>query len=261
MTPDQKGAFISVLNAKRPKLIVAYTDSIYELANFAEREGLEVLQQKAIITSAGTLYPFIRKKIEKVFQCRVFNRYGSREVGDIACERVDCECLWVAPWGSYLEIIDSAGNRVPDGTEGEILVTSLLNFAMPLVRYKIGDRGTLTGQNIGTRNVSGQFLEDVVGRIDDTFKTTTGTFIHSGYFMVILFHKAWIRKYQIVQKSSSLITYRFVKSESACQQSDLDEISQKTKFVMGENCDVVFEFVEDIPESDSGKYRYAISEI
>ena len=57
------------------ELITAYADSIYELAKFAEHEDLPVRPQTAIITSYTMLYPFMREKIETVFQCKVYNRY------------------------------------------------------------------------------------------------------------------------------------------------------------------------------------------
>ncbi len=86
MTPSRMREFIQVLNKTRPKLIVAYAESIYELARFAEADGLNVSPQAAIMTSAGKLFPFMRVKIQKVFQCQVHDRYGSREFGDMACE-------------------------------------------------------------------------------------------------------------------------------------------------------------------------------
>jgi phenylacetate-CoA ligase len=260
MTPDRMREYIAFLNIKRPKLIVAYVDSLYELARFAERQGLPVLPQDVVITSAGTLYPFMREKIEEVFQCSVFNRYGSREVGDIACERSECKGLWVGPWGNYIEIVDGKGNRVPDGSEGEILVTSLTNFAMPVVRYRIGDCGALSSRK-GSDRCYGQVLEGVLGRTDDMFRAENGALIHGGYFMVMLFFRDWIRKYQVVQKSFSNIVFRIVRSESDYQQAELDEIVAKTKQVMGGDCEVTFEFVNEILPSGSGKYRYIISEI
>jgi phenylacetate-CoA ligase len=261
MTPRQMREFIAIFNARRPKLIEAYVDALYELANFSLHEGLEVTPQAAIMTSAGTLYPFMRATIEKVFQCRVFNRYGSREVGDIACERPGYEGLWVAPWGNYVEVVDDGGNRVPDGTEGEILVTSLTNFAMPLVRYRIGDRGALSPVRDSDRGRYGQVLKGVLGRSDDIFKVRNGTLADPGYFTDLLYFKDWIRKYQVIQKSYSYIAFRIVRSESVYRQAELDEISAKTRLVMGDDCEVGFEFVDEIPASGSGKYRYTISEV
>ena len=233
---------------------------MYELARFCEREGLEVISQAAIITAASTLYPFMREKIEQVFQCRVFNRYGSREVGDIACERPGCEGLWVAPWGNYVEIVDSEGNRVPDGAEGEILVTSLINFAMPLVRYSIGDRGVLSPMGTSDQCMYGQVLKAVLGRSNDMFRDKDGTLVDPGYFMSLC-TKDWVRKFQVVQKSASHILFRIVRSDLHYRQTELDEISTQTRLVMGDDCKVTFEFVDEIPPSASGKYRYAFSEV
>ena len=75
-----------MLNARRPKLIVAYADAMHQLARFCEEEGVEVAGQTPVITSATTLHSFMRERIERIFRARVFNRYGSRELGDIACE-------------------------------------------------------------------------------------------------------------------------------------------------------------------------------
>lgn len=261
LEPKRIREFIALLNAKRPKLIVAYAQSIYEVARFCEREEVEVLPQHAIMTSAETLYPFMRETIEKVFRCRVFNRYGSREVGDIACERPGWEGLWVAPWGNYVEIVDGEGHRVPDGTQGEILVTSLTNYAMPLVRYRIGDLGILFPTKSNKRGGDVQVLQTVLGRVTDTFKTTSGALVYPGYLASLLISRDWISKFQIIQKSPKRLVFKIMSSGSACQPSELEEISAKTKLIMGDGCEVVYDFVDEIVPSSSGKHRYEISEI
>ena len=260
MTPGRMREFIYTLNTSKPKLILTYVETIYELAKFTEREGVKVLPQSAIMTTAGKLYPFMRDKIEGVFQCKVFDRYGSREVGDVACERLGLDGLWVAPWGNYLEIVDPEGNRVPDGTEGEILVTSLTNYALPLIRYKIGDRGVFSSNSHNQLKQYGQVLKEVIGRSMDFFKTQDGGLINPGYFMSQLYFREWITQYQIIQKSYENITYRIVKSYDP-PQAELDEITGITKKAMGNGCEVTFEFLSKIRPSDSGKYRYLMSEV
>lgn len=261
MTPARMRDYIAMLNKARPRLITAYAGAIYELAKFAERDGLPVQPQAAIITSAGMLYPFMREKIETVFQCQVYNRYGSREVGDIACERPGRGGLWVAPWGNYLEIVDGEGRRVPDGGEGDIIITSLTNFAMPLIRYRIGDRGVLAPREGDDRMGAGQVLREITGRDTDMLRGNSGQLIHAGNFMVMLFFRDWIRKYQVIQKITSQVTFRLVCATPGPPQAELDELVARTRQVMGDDCEVVFEFVHDIPASTSGKYRYVISEV
>ncbi|HAR97137.1 MAG TPA: capsule biosynthesis protein CapK [Deltaproteobacteria bacterium] len=263
MGPKEMCVFAEALNIRKPKLIVGYADAVYHLAKFCEREGLKTVRETPIMTSATTLYPFMREKIEDVFRCQVFNRYGSREMGDIACERPGVEGLWIAPWNNFVEVVDERGSRAPDGTAGEIVVTSLTNFAMPLVRYHTGDRGVLSTWTGGNNNGNRQerVLTKILGRVADMYQTRDGTFIEPGYFEAILYFKDWIRKFQTIQKSHSSILFRIVRSGADYPHSDLNDISKKTKLVMGKDCDVTFEFVDDISPTASGKYRYQISEI
>lgn len=259
MSPERIRGFVHILNHSKPKLILAYADAIYQIAKFADRERLFVEPQSAILTSAFQLYPFMRTKIEEVFKCNAFDRYGSREVGDVACERPNFDGLWVAPWGNYLEIVDTDGNRVPDGTEGEILITSLRNYAMPLIRYKIGDRGLLNSPSIHTKT-DGQVLKEITGRSMDLFKTQDGALINSGFFMANLYFRDWIARYQIIQKDYLKVIYKMVTITDP-PKKELEDIIAITKKVLGGDCEVVFEFVDEISPSPSGKFRFLLSEV
>jgi len=261
MTPEKSRAFLSLLNARPPKLIISYVDSIFELARFAVREDIALRKQQAIITSAGTLTPFMRETIEGVFQCRVFNRYGSREVSDIAGECRVHHGLHVFPWGCYVEIVDDCGERVPAGAEGNILVTCVSNYAMPLVRYQLGDRGVLSADTTCSCGRQGQILKEIKGRNDDIFWTKNGTQIEGGYFGVLLYSRPWVLQCQVIQKSYTSILFKIKRSKQGYDPDELADIIGKTRMVMGEECQVDFEFVEHIPKSPSGKYRYILSEV
>ncbi len=261
MTPDDMRRHIDVINTKRPRLILAYAEGLYELAKFADRENLEVRPQHAIMTTVATLFPHMRRQIEKVFQCPVYDRYGSRETGDIACERPGFEGHWVAPWSNYVEIVDPEGRRLPPETAGEIVVTSLINYAMPLVRYRIGDRGILAPTNGGAENQQGQCLSEVLGRTCEIFINKKGDIVEATHFMPLLFFRDWILKYQVIQKGPEHIVFRIVKGASDPKPGELDEIAAKTGWIMGDDCRTTFEFTDEILPSPSGKYRYIISEV
>ncbi len=261
MTPQAMHRFVSALNAHPPKLIVAYAQAIYELARFVEREKMTVVPQSAILTSATTLYPFMREKIEAVFQCKVFDRYGSREVGDIACECPSHAGLHVLPWLNYVEVVDEKGNPVPPGVEGNLIVTNLSNYAMPLIRYWIGDRGILSPETNCACGRQGQIMAKVSGRNADAFRTADGTLVYGAYFTHLLYFKAWVLKFQVIQTSYASIIFKIVKASSDLRPEELDEIAENTRAVLGRDCAVRFEFVDDIPPSPSGKYRYTISEV
>ncbi len=71
----------------------------------------------------------------------------------------------------------------------------------------------------------------------------------------------WIRKYQVIQKSFTHFVFRIVKSDSNYQRDELDEIITNTKLALGNECEVDFEFVDEIPASGSGKFLYTICEL
>jgi phenylacetate-CoA ligase len=259
MTPERMRDFVRVINDFRPTLLLAYAQAAYELSGFIEEERLDVKPPGAIVTSAGTLYDFMRERIQRVFCCPVVNRYGSREVGAIACECPENGHLHVPPTWSYVEIVDDFGHPALPETEGNIVVTTLGNFSMPLLRYFIGDRGVLGGDAQCVCGRRGQMLRRVLGRSVDAFCLSDGTLIDGEYFTHLLYFRAWVRKFQVVQKAYDHIDYSIVGTRP--DVAEIDDIVAKTRAVMGANCRVTFGFVSEIREGSSGKYRYTICEV
>lgn len=261
MSPEQMHEFINTLNRIRPNLILAYASAAYELARFAERENLSVLPQRAVLTSAGTLYPFMREKIAQIFGCQVYNLYGSREVSVIGCEIPGVNGLWIPPWSNFVEILDDEGVPAPPGVEGNIVVTCLTNYAMPLVRYWIGDRGSLAPKVQVNDHFAGQVLQSVSGRNVDVFRTRTQKLVDGEYFTHLLYFRPWVEKFQVVQKNYEHVLFKIVQTNGGPSKVELEDIAAKSRLVMGEQCQVDFEFPRELPPHPAGKYRYTISEI
>jgi len=266
MTPEQLSDYVNVINDFKPTQILAYVESIYELAKFVEENNLSIYHPKSIMTSAGTLYPHMRDTIERVFQTKVFNRYGSREVGDIACECEHHKGLHVSALTHYVEIIRGDGILAEPGEMGEIVVTSLVNYAMPLIRYRIGDMGTWAKYRCECgRNMP--LIEEIGGRTTDFFIDSYGKKIDGRIFNTFLWNRSFIKKYQVVQKAYGLIVVRIVLNSGSSLgvevefSNELDDIRKEIQRVMGKNCVVRFEFMNNISPTSSGKYRYTISEV
>lgn len=255
-------AYLDDLNRRPPRLIIGYANSLNEIAKYAEKTGRKIRPQNAVIGSAGMMYPEFRETIERVFQCKVYDRYGSREVGSIAAERPGYAGLWVPPWANYVEIGGPDGKPVPDGAEGEILVTSFCNFAMPLIRYQIGDRGALAAPGQPDQPPVGQVLDRLIGRTIETYYNAKGEVIDPSHFMPILYHLDWIRKYQVVQTSPSSIIFRIVKNSDHPPQDDLMQIVHQSRGVMhDDDCQIDFQYVDDILPTRSGKFNFIVNEM
>ncbi len=260
MSEDDMRYYIGFLNKKRPKLIKAYAQSIYELAKFAKKNKIEVKAQQAIHLAAGTVYESMRELIEEVFQCKAYNYYGSREVGSIASECKAQDGLHIMQEHTFVEIVNSEGKECKPGEQGEVVVTTLENYSMPLIRYKIGDVAVKKEYSECSCGCTYPKLEKVIGRTTDLFKTKDGKKIDGEYFTHLFYFRDWIEKFQVVQNSLDSINIKIVKS-SEIVESDILDITNKIKMVMGKDCKVIFEYPLEIAKTPTGKFRYTISNI
>lgn len=262
MTESDMMAYVEKLNTFQPVQIMAYVESAYDFARYILKNDIEVHSPKAVMVSAGTLTPAMRETIEEAFNCDVFNRYGSREVGGVACEHVDHDGLYIPPLIQYVEVVGEDGKPAEPGDEGEILITNFTNYGMPLIRYKIGDRGICKKRGGAYLNWPG--LEAVMGRSSDTFINSKGDKISGIYllhFIGVVHNNNSIKKFQVIQKQINEVLVKVVIEDHSGFLSIKEDIINSIKKVMGKECKVHFEEVEEIAASNSGKFRYIKSEI
>lgn len=253
--------FVEIWNKFKPSWIESYVQSIIELTNFIKKNDIKIYYPNGILTSAGVLYDDVRELIEDVFHCKVFNRYGSREIGDMACSCEKSNSLHLSIWNQYFEILDENLNPVKPGETGYIYVTTLNNYSMPLIRYKIGDMAEAEhNNNICHCGRETLMIKSIKGREVNLFKTKQGDKIDGEFFTHMFYFKDWIKKFQVIQKDYGVIDCIIVKNYDE-NKIDMLNIEKDIKIVMGENCKVNWEFVSDIPPLKSGKYLYTISEV
>ncbi len=264
MTPDTMRHYVSVINREKPKVIEAYVQSLYELAKFIEANHLPVFSPKGIIVSAGTLYPPLKEAIERVFKAKVYNRYGSREVGGVACSCEKDEGLHINIFTSYIEILNDRLELCPPEELGGIYITTLTNYVMPLIRYKIGDLGAWSKIQHCSCGRGLPLLRRVEGREMNVFRTRSGRIIPGEFFIHfigVVFNKNYISKFQVIQEDYDLVIIKVVISDEAGFVRYQDDIVASIRTVMGADCRVKFERVANIEPAASGKYHYTISKL
>lgn len=252
MSEEQMKNYVLEWNKYKPSWVEAYVQSIYEFAKFIKQNHLKVYSPKnGILTSAGTLYPEMKKIIEDVFKCPVYNRYGSREVGDMACGN---DKLRLSLWCHKLEILD---NKNRDTKKlGNVIVTTLNNYSMPLIRYNIGDIGILD-------NKFG-YLNKIEGREMSVFKTETGKIIPGEFFVHfigVVYNNGSISKFQVLQKDYDKIIIKTILKDKKNFNKNKKKIENAINKEMGSDCQIKWEFVKEINSLKSGKYEYVRSEL
>ena len=259
MTEKDYYKYVEKINRIKPSLIFTYT---HEFSRFVQEHHLNIFSPKGIMATGSVLFPEVKARIEEVFKAPIFNRYGSREVGDMACNCRENNSLHTVPDVHYLEILDDQGKEVEPGKAGNIIVTLLTNYTMPLIRYKIGDVGILSEKKcLCGRELP--LMKKVVGRIRNRFKNKFGDYINAGFYSLFYFQEN-IKQFQLVQETINLIIINLVlvdKHKLKDMNQFFTETSKKICKIMGHQVTVKYNIVDEIKPSPSGKYMYIFSRV
>ena len=243
----------------KPQVIVAYPSALTFFSEFCRKASIGLHSPKAIVSSGEKLYPDQREVIEEVFSAPVYDRYGSREFADIACECPKREGLHVMNDLYHVEVIHESGRRAENGETGEIVVTDLSNYYMPFIRYRTGDLAVPTGRACSCGRGM-PILERIEGRAFDIIRTPSGKSV-GGFFWTHLSRSVpGIRSFQVEQNEIGKVIFRIVPGPDW-----KDEYTKVLEEKIGENCGsslaVDFQIVDRIPLTPSGKSKFIISNL
>ena len=263
MSEDTMRGYVERLSKFRTVCLEGYADALYELAKFTAGNDLSIPKPRAIVSSASTLHPHMRDLIEGAFGASVFNRYGGRETGGMAGECDRHEGLHAFGDTVVLEVVDDSGHEVGEGEEGDVLVTTLWNYTMPLIRYRVGDRA-IRGPNRCSCGRPYPLLKRVTGRSGASFpRLGTGTVVPEFFIYVIAVecNDGSIAKFQVVQESMDRIVIRIVlnKGKKGIPSHLQEQIISRIRGAMGEDCDVRFSIEDEIAPTPTGKYINTVS--
>lgn len=257
MTEADMERYVRVINSCKPEIIRGYAGSLYEISSFIERKKISVYTPNVIVSAAETLRDDFRQKIETIFGTKVYDFYGSREVNGIAGE---CKngLMHIFMFNNYVEVLDNKNQEVKQGENGKVVLTSLHNYSMPLIRFEIGDTAILGPDRCKCGNTL-PTLKKVTGRITDHFIRKDGTVIHGEYFTHLFYQKDWVEAFRVIQEDYKKIRIMIVLRDKLVNEPEKRDIEEKIKLVMGKDCKVVWEVVDEIPKTKSGKYLYTES--
>ena len=253
-------AFIAAWRRERPELLFGHSHSLYMLARYLVGHKISDLRPQGIVSTSMMLLTQERLTIERAFNCSVTDRYGSEEVGLIACECERHAGMHLNIEHLYIEFLRSDGSAAAAGEEGAIVITDLLNRGMPLIRYRIEDVGVPSERSCPCgRGLP--IMERVVGRVADYLKRRDGSLV-AGVSLVerTLTAIQGIEQLQIVQPSREEIVLNVVRANDFTETSE-QALLREFRAVFGEGIDFRPQYVQSIPQESSGKYRFSICRV
>lgn len=257
MTPEIMDGYEIELKRQKIRFMRGYPSAITSFAEYLNSCNRK-LPMSAIFTTAEMLYPHQRKIMELVFGCEVFDTYGC---GDGMGQANECERhngLHMCFENSIMQVVNNRGVQVKPGEEGEIVLTSLSDFAMPLIRYAPGDLAALAEKKCSCGR-SMQVVSKIIGRTSDSFTLSNGRIIN-GLSLPFEDLTKEVEQFQIVQEAIDQIRVLLV-AKKAIPEKRISSIEETMRYHCGDGISIVVEQVNEIEVPVSEKFRYVISKV
>jgi phenylacetate-CoA ligase len=253
-TPEEQAKW---LLREEPDYLLTFPSVAQELARYFRDHGLRLERLKDIATLGEVVTPRVRAACREAFGVEIADMYSATETGYLALQ---CHS------GSYhaqseavlLEVLDETGRRCEPGDIGTVVVTPLHNFAMPLLRYAIGDFAEVGGPCACGRTLP--VLKEILGRARDTVMLPSGTRHYAWFGMRRFAEIPEIVQFQVVQKTLYDLEVKLVTRGPLSAESE-EKLRDNLRKALGEHFSVRLTYHDAIPRSASGKYFDFLSEV
>jgi len=222
--------YMEFLRQNSGKVLEGFPSVLAILADFILKTG-KAVPMRAVFTDGEPLYPFLRENIEKAFATRAYDLYGNTEYAGLIheCEHGQMHAI---PEYAFLEILDSEDRPVGPGEEGYFVWTSFVNDAMPLIRYRIGDRGCWQADGPCACGRRFPLVVPTITRDSDTLRCPDGRLFSPRALNQCLKGATSLRFCQLLHERPGHVLIRGVAS-SPDSYADLMEIQKLLQKVLG----------------------------
>ena len=261
MTEETLPAYIDQIRRFEPRFIQSYPSTAAQLARYMTENGVEPFPTvRAVLCGSENLYPWQRILLEEAFCCRVFSWYGNSEQTVLAGECEESTHYHIFPEYGVVELIGRDGQPVAGpGELGEVVATNLTNYVCPLIRYRTRDVAVATAERCSCGRQY-PLLEKVEGRLQEFIVTRSGHLVsvtpinyESGAFENI-------RQFQMYQETMGELIVKVVR-KSTYTREDSQQLARELRWQLGDGVDVEGRFVDEIPRTEGGKFRYLIQKL
>lgn len=170
---ERYSLYAKAIQEFKPAIIQGYASSLFQFAQYIMEQNIKMPAVHLLENRSEHLFDGQRKVIESAFNGKIANIYGLSELFPVAYE---CQLgkLHICTENVFVEIVSTeTGEALCAGDIGELVLTSMKCYTMPLIRYKSGDLGKISRNHCICGSES-PILELVKGRSNDVIKTFQG---------------------------------------------------------------------------------------
>jgi phenylacetate-CoA ligase len=264
---EKQATQISLIQSFRPNVIEGYSSSLVLLANEMKQRGLKPAECRLVIGNAELIDDSSRSFVESVFDVPFYDQYASNELESMAWQCVEKDGYHIDADTLIMQVVDKNGEEVAPGERGELVFTSLFNFAMPFIRYAIGDVGVLSTDKCACGR-SFPLMRVIEGRKDSFIRFRDGKLFSPRNFTIAMSMfslYSQIDLFRVVQKDADVIEFLVkLKDEHYNKEhfSSLLEAHIREKLELdASEVHINTRFIDSLPLDKGGKLATVVSEI
>lgn len=251
LSPEEVREYSRFLDKYDPDIIESYPSAVVLLCEAIEDQGLSV-SPKAVQTTSEMLSEREREYIESVMGAPVYNKFGASEVGPVALSCKHDDAMHINTESIIVETDD----------EGQLYVTNIRNYAMPIIRYEIGDVVELEESSPDPCDCGSRLprIKAIRGKMNDLVVTTNGTYLDPYFFVDMMDRGPAVETFKVIQHDDQSLEVLVIPEAGG----DTEEIKQHVSAELSavdEQLPVTVNIVKEVPETEGWKRRYVLSEM
>ncbi len=241
-----------------PQILLIYPSALAYLVEHLNDRGLRPSRLAEIRCVSEAVTPALRARVREVLGVPITDMYSTQECGYLALQCPEHEHYHVQAESSWVEVLRDDGSPCAPGEVGRVVATPLHAFAMPLLRYDLGDYAEVGEPCACGRGLP--VLRRIVGRERELARLPDGrrlwpVFAHSDFRKV-----APIRQYQFRQVAADLIEAHVV-ADRPLSEDEVGELTRLAIERLGYPFRIAFLAREEIPRGPGGKYADFVCEV
>ena len=256
---DNPDSQIRKLRQVKPDFIWGLSSVLRRIAEEMRKRHIEDIFPRGVATGGELLDQKTRQIIQTVFRSKVVDFYSCHECGNIAWECDRHEGYHINIDSLVVEIVNN-GKPAKPGEKGEVVITSLDSYAMPLVRYRIKDIG-VGGESLCSCGRGLPLLKRIEGRADDLVVLPNSAIVSPYELLYHLESVPGVLQFRVIQRKVDQFLLQLKVEQNFTKGTVIRKVRTEMARILGHQSHIEIQIVDEIPRDPSGKVRSVISNI
>lgn len=249
---------VAAINRFRPDVLISYGSYLETLFRVVALQGKALHHPRLLIYTADAMSAEGRRFIGDTFAIPTVSHYNAVEAFKIGFVCEARQGFHLHEDLCHVRIVDRAGNPVPDGQAGEVVITNLVNRGTVLLNYRLGDMASISGAACGCGR-SLRLLSELDGRKEDVIFLPNGEFIHPRAIWGVLKSRDDVIQGQLIQHEPLTFELRLVTGDRDAYRRVVDGIVSDLQHMLGKTAVIDHAFWPRIETAKGGKFRPVIA--